>query len=159
MEKIDLKDGGYLYYSGGRFDSWCVYEIDKDGIRSIPKDIDYFREYKELSSFFDSKELYNDFVEVYDRVEHGIKDEDIAFIDSISVKYDEYSDRLFRLLSILYMGMIAEQNKAFTKLGKRIKRLGMYYLLIKDLNPEYCANFMKNMGWREIDVLCSEGGF
>ncbi len=159
MDRINLKTGGYLYYSKGNFDSWCVYEIDDKGIKTIPKDIDYFNEFKELSDIFDSDKLYDDFVEVYNRVEKGLNEEDVDFIEQISKKYNEYSDRLFRLYSILYMGMIAEQNKAYTKLGKRIKRLGMYNLLIKGNEPKYCADFMKNMNWRDIDTLCKEGGF
>lgn len=52
-----------------------------------------------------------------------------------------------------------KKNKANTKVGRRIKRLGLYYLLIKGETPEYSANFMKNKKWREIDKMCQEGGF
>lgn len=159
MDRIELFDGGYLYYSKGRFDDWCVYEIDENGVKSILKDIDYFNEFQELSSFIDSDRLYNDFVKVYNITGDNIKEEDVTYIQNIVKQYDEYAERMFRLYSILYMAMIAEQNKKNTKLGKRIKRLGMYNLLVLDNDPEYCANFMKQMGWREIDKLCIEGGF
>lgn len=36
---------------------------------------------------------------------------------------------LSKLFSILYATMIAEENKKFTKLGKRIKHLGVFLLL------------------------------
>lgn len=55
--------------------------------------------------------------------------------------------------------MISEESKKNTKLGKRIKLLVLYYLLIKDLEPNYCANFMRNVSVKEIDKLCKEEGF
>ena len=55
--------------------------------------------------------------------------------------------------------MIAEENKAFTKLGKRIKRLGVYTLLIEKKPLKYSTNFMRGKRWREIDKLCKERGF
>lgn len=154
-----METGGRLYYNRGNFDSWCVYEIDENGVRSIPKDIDYFNEFKELSCIYDSQNLYDDFVQVYNITSDEIKENDIEFIKKISEKYDDYGDRMVRLFCILYMTMIAEENKRNTKLGKRIKRLGMYNLLVLKNSPEYCANFMKNKSWIEIDKLCLSGGF
>lgn len=55
--------------------------------------------------------------------------------------------------------MIAEENKKHTKLGRRIKRLGIYTLLIEKRDLNYAANFMKGMPWRKIDRLCRERGF
>ena len=55
--------------------------------------------------------------------------------------------------------MIAEENKKNTKLGKRIKRLGIYELLYGEKNVEYATNFMKGMNWRDIEQLCKEKGF
>ena len=60
--------------------------------------------------------------------------------------------------------MVSEWNymirgKIPTKLQHRIKRLGVYTMLIKGKDPEYSANFMKNMPWYEIDELCIEDGF
>ena len=57
------------------------------------------------------------------------------------------------------MGMLAEENKAFTRLGKRIKRLGMHKLLIENETVADAANFMRGMGWRQIDAMCKERGF
>ena len=57
------------------------------------------------------------------------------------------------------MGMVAEEKKAGTRLGKRIKRLGVYKLLVENLSVEESANFMRGMNWRQIDALCRERGF
>jgi len=55
--------------------------------------------------------------------------------------------------------MIAEERKANTRLGKRIKRLGIHALLMESVSVANAANFMRGMGWREIDRLCRERGF
>ena len=57
------------------------------------------------------------------------------------------------------MTMVAEENKAYTRLGKRIKRLGVHIYLIDNESLDYSVNFMKGMGWRQIDKLCKERGF
>lgn len=63
------------------------------------------------------------------------------------------------LFSILYMAMIAEEQKTNTRLGRRIKRLGVYYLLFEGADIHQAANFMRGMGWRDIAALCEKRGF
>ena len=63
------------------------------------------------------------------------------------------------MFTILYMAMIAEEKKEHTKLGKRIKRLGVHKLLVERVPVSEAANFMRGMGWREIDRMCREYGF
>ena len=57
------------------------------------------------------------------------------------------------------MAMIAEERKQYTRLGKRIKRLGIYKLLIEKSNIYEAANFMRGMNWKDIDELCKNRGF
>ena len=57
------------------------------------------------------------------------------------------------------MAMIAEERKCFTRLGKRIKRLGIYKLLIEGKSVGESANFMRGLKWYEIDAMCKERGF
>jgi hypothetical protein len=63
------------------------------------------------------------------------------------------------LLSILYMAMIAEERKANTRLGRRIKRLGIHYLLFEGASISQAANFMRGMKWQQIAALCEARGF
>ena len=159
MDKINLFDGSYLCYDVGKFDNWCVYEIDKNGIRKAPKDIEYFTDLYEYAKIFDNDEIYEDFVEVYNMTTNYLEDNVVEKIKKISMKYGKFHDKIFRVLAILYMAMISEEHKRNTKLGKRIKRLGVYFLLIKEKTPKYCANFMKGKKYTEIEKLCIEGGF
>ena len=55
--------------------------------------------------------------------------------------------------------MIAEENKEHSILGKRIKRLGVHMLLIDGEPVNYAANFMRGVGWKELDKMCKERGF
>ena len=81
------------------------------------------------------------------------------YIDSLSLQYGKDSLTINIIFTILYMGMIAEENKAGTVLGKRIKRLGMHFLLISGTTAEYASNFMRGMRAYEIKSICQSCGF
>jgi hypothetical protein len=55
--------------------------------------------------------------------------------------------------------MIAEENKKNAILKKRIKRLGIYQVLIEGMKPEVAAVFSKGKKWRELDKTMLERGF
>lgn len=57
------------------------------------------------------------------------------------------------------MGMIAENRKVNTRLGKRIKRLGVHEILIDNLTVNYAANNTRGIEWEEIDIMCKKRGF
>ena len=57
------------------------------------------------------------------------------------------------------MAIIPEENKAHTKLGKRIKRLGVHQILIENMNPNENTNYSKGMKWKEIEKKCIKRGF
>jgi hypothetical protein len=59
----------------------------------------------------------------------------------------------------LYMGMVAEEAKTGTRLGKRIKRLGVHQVLLERLEPEMAANFSRGKPWYELAYLCQSKGF
>lgn len=155
----EFNDGSYLEYDRGSFDDWCVYLTKTDGTRKPPRDIDYFQQLKNLSNTYGSDRVYDDYVKVYELTGKSVDDNVLNQISEISNNYGEDSLEVDIIFSILYMAMIAEENKAFTKLGKRIKRLGIYKLLIENNSVQQSANFMRGMGWREISALCNERGF
>ena len=151
MGLINLDNGNILYFDEGRFDKWCVYEKNSYGKRIIPRDVEYFTELLKLTNYFKRDDIYNDYISIYDLTTKNFDNNVVDVIKKISLKYGEFKSEVFRTFSILYMAMIA--------VGRRIKRLGVYYLLFKDKSPEFCANFMRKMPWQEIDKLCKEGGF
>jgi len=83
----------------------------------------------------------------------------LDYITTLSTSYGNSALTVDVIFSIIYMAMISEEQKAYTKLGKRIKRLGIHKLLVDGVPVNKAANFMRGMKWREIDEICSELGF
>jgi hypothetical protein len=59
------------------------------------------------------------------------------------------------LLSILYAGMIAEENKRRARLRKRVKRLGVHQLLFEGASPAEATTFSRDKPWDVIDMECT----
>lgn len=153
----EFENGITLMYSHGNFDDYCVYKVFKGKKRAV-HDKEYFKELFELSEEYGTDKVYSDFVKVFDNTHKNIEEGAIILIEEISRDYEDFND-VEALFTIFYMTMVAEENKAYTKLGKRIKRLGVHIYLIDNESLDYSVNFMKGMGWRQIDKLCKERGF
>ena len=153
-----FKNHSALEFDEGSFNKWCVYFINPEGKRKAPLDQEYFLQLKDLSTRYGVQKVYSDFVKIYKLTG---KDIDEKVLDKISELSNEYEDSLYAdiLFTTLYMAMIAEENWEGTRLGKRIKRLGVHELLLNNMSAENAANFMRGMDWRQIDTLCKENGF
>ena len=152
-------NGYYLEYDRGSFDDWCVYFTQPNGKRNPPKDIDYFSDLKEIAAKYGTECIYQDYVRVYDMTGKQPENRVLVEISAIAKQYASDSLKVDIILSILYLAMIAEENKRYSRLGKRIKRLGVFLLLMEDQSVHCSANFMRGMKWQEIDKLCKERGF
>jgi len=161
MKVKEFSDGSYLEYAEGNFDHWCVYMVNPSkNFRRPPLDVDYFGFLSEQSKTSGSKKIYADFVSVYNLTQKNIDNSVLEYIEKLTAtEYGAMQLEFSKIFTILYMGMLAEENKAFTRLGKRIKRLGMHKLLIEHESVASAANFMRGMGWKQIDAMCSERGF
>ena len=124
MVKIELKNNKYLTFAKGNFDSWCVYEVDENGFKTAPLDIDYFNTLDELSQIFSTDMLYEDFVKIYDKTtstfdKNVILNSDELFnakyLSDISFSSNDYT--LNSLLSLLpkkiYIHLIDHQIDEF----------------------------------------------
>lgn len=154
-----FSDGSYLEFARGNFDEWCVYVTTPKGLRRPPLDRNYFSFLKRLAEQFGPQRVYNDFVRVYEETEKHVDEKVFSLISHIASGYPGWELRVEQVFSILYLTMIAEENKAFTRLGRRIKRLGVYGLLLEGLSVEQAADFSRGMRWQDIAAMCSERGF
>ena len=154
-----FSDGSFLEYDHGSFDDWCVYLTKSSGSRRPPRDVDYFSQLKQLASKYGADQVYNDYVRVYNLTGKQVEEPSLIAISQIAASYGDDALEVDVIFSILYMAMIAEEQKKFTRLGKRIKRLGIYKLLIENCSVSESANFMRGMGWRDIAALCEARGF
>lgn len=154
-----FKDGSFLEYDKGSFDEWCVYYTNSDGVRKPPKDTDYFAQLRDLAKRFTKDKVYNDYILVYNWTEKKINPKVLDDITALSASYNVSAAEADVIFTVLYMAMIAEENKENTKLGKRIKRLGVYKLLKEGASVNDAANFIRGMKWHEIDKMCRKYGF
>lgn len=154
-----FSDGSTLEYDKGSFDDWCVYLTRPNVVRYAPRDNQYFERLSNYASKYGKDKVYNDFVSIYDITTRELQKSVLDRIEQISTSYGDYCIDVAIDFTIIYMGMIAEENKKFTKLGKRVKRLGVFQVLQEGMSSSQAANFSRGMGWRDIDTLCRERGF
>ena len=165
-------DGSYIYYGVGDFDCWCVFLKYKDEFgwkEVVPLDREYFTILKDASVVYGPEVVWEDFRKAYLRTDSKVNPDVFREIHEVSQKYRP-ALLMEQTLSIIYLAMIAEENKilhfdkfgkpVMTKLGKMIKALGIYQVLFEEMDPEDAASFSKNPkgGWRALDSLCAERG-
>ncbi|OHS91358.1 hypothetical protein EHS16_06330 [Streptococcus anginosus] len=155
-----FSDGTSIEFRTGGFDDWCVYLINTDGEAEAPLDTDYFAKLNELAGKYGVNKVYEDFVLIYDNTSTMVKEDTLNLIDNLLSSYTkEDSLTVEKLFLTLYMTMISEENYPNTRLGRRIKRLGIYEMFFGKKEVDYAANFMRGMDWKEISNLCSSRGF
>jgi hypothetical protein len=153
-----LNNEAKVVFDTGRFDEWCVYFVDKK-TRYAPKDIDYLTGLKILSLKYQTEKLYSAFSVVYNHTYSVIDEKLIEIIKNISSTFlPEDQFEIEKWFTIIYAGMIAENNKHKTRLGKRIKHLAIHQLLIQNYTPEEAANFSRGKNWQELDLIMHEIG-
>jgi len=155
----DIYDGCYLEFSEGRFDGYCIYLTVPGVKRHAPLDTTYFMGLNDLGERYTKRKVYDDFVSFYELTDKKINNDIFEKIRLLSKSYGSDSRAMERMFSTVYMGMIAEENKENTRLGKKIKRLGLHQVLIENMCPIEAANFSKGKGWRTIEAVCISKGF
>lgn len=155
----EFLNGVKVGFETGSFDDWQVNIIDQNGEKHAPLDREYFSELLVLKDLIGAEETYELFVKIFEKTEKTVDPRVIRFISEVAEELNEIKSDIDILFTIIYYTMIAEENKSFTKLGKRIKRLGIHQILIEGMNERTAANYSKGMKWREIDSLCQERGF
>lgn len=154
-----FSNGQSLVSDSGRFDSWCMFIQNSDGTRKPPRDADIFFNLVELGKNFGTQKVYMDIKEIFDLTRKQIDLSLLNHIYLLSQSYGESQVKVEILYSTLYVMFIAEENKDGTKLGKRIKLLGIHQILKENIDPETAANFTVRMPWKNISKLCEGRGF
>lgn len=154
-----FSDGSKLEYDKGAFDDWCVYLTRPNVPKYAPKDFQYFQRLVDYGAKYGFDNLYEDYVEIYNLTTKNIEETVLRRIKETTSKYGEDSLNIAIDFTIIYMGMIAEENKEFTKLGKRIKRLGVHQVLKERMHYNKAANFSRGKKWKELNEICSSKGF
>ena len=143
-------DNSILEFDEGSFDSWCVYCKPLNLPRYAPKDADYFSDLVRMGLRHGFESVYNDFTAIFERTTKTLDPTLLNDITQSSIKYAPDDLVMNKLLSLLYAGMVAEENKENTRLGKKVKRLGVHQVLIDRMKPEDAAAFSKGMTWQQV---------
>lgn len=154
-----LLNGAVVEYDRGKFDDWCVYLTRIGKNRYAPTDIEYFTFFQKISKELGPEGIYKSFEVIYELTTKEIENTVLKRINSLSMLHGPYKEDFEIWMTVVYAGMVAEENKAFTKLGKRIKRLGIHQVILEDIPPNKAAYFSKGMGWRDINQHCKKRGF
>lgn len=155
MNKIRLKNNVRIWFGKGRFDEWCVYSKENNKIICY-KDKDYFEYINFLSKEYVKYFVYNDFLYIYNNIDKNFdKNKMLEICKKVSKKYKQ---KTLKWWIVLYMTMVAEENKENKILGKRIKHLGIYNILFDEYEIDYVTNYMNGMKWYELDKLMKERG-
>lgn len=154
-----FSNGGFLEFDQGSFDNWCVYVVRPNGQRFAPSDVLYFSRLKKLAKNYGSQKIYDDFIIIFNRVSKNINSEIFDLITLLSHSYGTDRLEMEIWMSVLYAGMVAEENKENARLGKRVKRLGMHQVLLEEMTPEEAAVFSKGKKWHDLDKVMKSKGF
>jgi hypothetical protein len=149
----------HIEFDFGSFDNWCVFVTRPKQQRYPPTDIEYFSWLKKQSARFGSAKIYNDFLSFYEHTTKTIDSKLLHHISTISKDYEPDDEETDLWFTVIYAGMIAEENKANAILKKRIKRLGMHQLLLENFSAEDAASFSRNKKWQDLDLIMKQKGF
>lgn len=155
----NVRQRNIVEFDNGKFDSWCVYLTRPSGGRYAPLDTEYFSILKALGNRHGHDKIYKDYVSYYTLTNRTIDSAILHRITEITDWYGEDAEEMDIWFTVIYAGMVAEENKINAVLKKRVKRLGMYQVLIEKLEPLYAANFSRGKQWRELDGIMKERGF
>lgn len=154
-----LKNNRKVIFDKGSFDDWCVYLVEKNGTRRAPFDVEYFSDLQMLNYKYLERKIYNDFLKIYEATRNTIDQRVIEMINELVENYEEEDHVLIeQCFTVIYAGMVAEENKKHAILKKRIKHLGVYQILVQDFKPEVAANFSRHRKWTELDHIMQEIG-
>ena len=148
-----------IEFDNGHFDEWCVFLTRPGTARYAPRDTEYFTILKNMGRLYGHAKIYNDFISYYNNTSTEIDNNILDQITELSKDYAPHSEEMDIWFTVLYAGMIAEENKANAVLKKRIKRLGMHQVLLNNMAPEEAADFSKGKRWMELDRIMREKGF
>ena len=158
-DSTTLTNQTVVFFGRGKFDDWCVFLRFPNGNTVAPRDVDYFRRLHTIGNLFGRQKLYDDFVSVYAPTGKMVDPMILWRIKRLSLQYGEMTDEVEQWLTVIYYGMVAEENKEHAILKKRMKRLGIHQILMEDKMPERAATFSKGKTAEELDKLMYEKGF
>jgi hypothetical protein len=154
MKLHETRNGCLVEFGQGSFDDWCVYLTRPGSRKYAPRDPEYFEFLRRCALTHSTENVYRAFLAVFAVASRTPNPKAITIIQTESLAFAAESDEMEVWLSVMWGGMIAEENKAFSRLGKRIKHLGVHQVLVQGLPVLEAANWSRGKKWRDIAGEC-----
>lgn len=159
---MPLRYGGEcIFFGKGTVDNWCAYTakyVNGKFMCSMSLDKYYFELLEIIGGLNkdDRWALYSDMKMLFAYTGSAVNPDVIKMIGVMADRYGFFADIAYNCFMHVYYGMIAEENKAGTKLGKLIKLLGIYHLLIESMAVDEAAECEYDVPWRKLKAECDE---
>lgn len=154
-----LRNGTVFSYGMGSYDEWCVYESNPEVRAKRVGDYDYFKKIRELGNIYEISDVFETFCSIYNRTTTEIDKDILKDISETCEQYEDDYDKAEYAFCLLYLSMVSEMNKEYSRLGKRVKGLGIHQLLFQKMKIHDIANFTRGKKWFEIAAICEQYGF
>jgi hypothetical protein len=151
-------DSTYLCFTRGAFDSWRVTFLNSEGKQTYsPKDTAFFDYFLSLTEYGNTRrEIFNIIKRMSKKISKGmevdfdhLKKDIYKYAEELHIPEEEQLKFEKAMMSVL-AAMLSEEQKAFTKLGKKLKLLGLHQVLIGKMEPKVAANWSRGKPWQEI---------
>lgn len=150
--------GQTLFFGRGKFDDWAAWTgvmcVDGNIWCALPMDKYYFEIAELLAGAHGVDRVYLDVLHLFEQAGRSV---DRALVDQLfrmSLAYGMDQPWAFNMFLHLYYGMVAEENKQGTLLGRSIKMNGIYSLLKGGRDVATAADECRSKRWTEIRDEC-----
>lgn len=154
-----FRDGSLLEYGRGHFDARQVYHSRPNALSRPAQDSDIFSRLKALGQVEVPSAIYADFIVVYNRTSRKLISANFDLINYMARSYGDHALEFEVIFSILYAKMVAAESIRRDPLKRRIKRLGVHFVLFDGYCGETAAKACQKQSWQELDAACKERGF
>ena len=146
-----FRDNTLLLYDRGSFDEYRVSFYDnKLRYRSSPNDAQFFTFLLKMGN---NEKVWQMIVELAGQIDKHTE------FQNITLPQLSGSLAAEKVFSALAAAMMAEERKAKSKLGRRVKLLGCHQVLQQKITPRVAAKWSRGKPWREIADECTRWGF
>ena len=150
--------GQTIFFGKGKFDRWCAYTGMQDQAGALwcgmPTDKYYFELIEMMANSHGRDRVYADIKHVFEHCGKSIDRRLLDRIYQIALGYGQDFQIVYNMLLHVYYGMVAEENKEHTYLGKSIKMNGVHSLLYGGVGVDVAADECRGKPWREIQAEC-----
>jgi hypothetical protein len=131
-----------MVYDNGAFDAYRVSFYEGTRRLYSPTDEQLFSELLSLGDTYDTMAV------IHNNAEQINKNVDWSFVEVATVHGGLAEEKLFSALTAM---MLAEEHKEGSKLGKLIKLVGCYQVLVENRLPHIAANWSRKRSASEIE--------